>query len=69
MSPGDTISLLTHGRLFREAVRLAKLFEHQIAPIFKGLAHSCLYPVPKTTTATSTQQEFGSPSEYCTPVL
>lgn len=44
LSAADTISLLTRSRLFREAVRLAKLFDQSIVPVFQGLAHACLYP-------------------------
>ncbi|XP_066987755.1 nuclear pore complex protein Nup160 [Macrobrachium rosenbergii] len=46
LSADDTISLLTHGRLFREAVRLAKLFDLSIVPIFQELANACLHPQP-----------------------
>lgn len=46
LSADDTISLLTHGRLFREAVRLAKLFDLSVVPIFQELANACLHPQP-----------------------
>nr|XP_045619650.1 nuclear pore complex protein Nup160-like isoform X1 [Procambarus clarkii] len=59
LSAADTISLLTHGRLFREAVRLARLFEHPVAPVLKGLAHACLHPhVPRNAVGNS-QEENG----------
>ncbi|KAK3858813.1 hypothetical protein Pcinc_035022 [Petrolisthes cinctipes] len=44
LSPSDTISLLTHARLFKEAVRLARMFELAVTPILKGLANTCLHP-------------------------
>lgn len=44
ITPSDTISLLTHARLFKEAVRLARMFELPVTPILKGLANTCLHP-------------------------
>ncbi|MPC07926.1 Nuclear pore complex protein Nup160 [Portunus trituberculatus] len=44
LNSADTISLLTHAKLFREAVRLARLFEQPVDPVLKGLAHTCLHP-------------------------
>lgn len=57
LSAADTISLLTHGRLFREAVHLAKLFELPVAPVLKGLAHTCLHPSVSHTKVISSQEE------------
>ncbi|XP_063612781.1 nuclear pore complex protein Nup160-like, partial [Penaeus indicus] len=58
LSAADTISLLTHGRLFTEAVRLARLFEQPIAPILQGLAHTCIHPQNTLNKATA-QDENG----------
>lgn len=62
LSSADTISLLTHGRLFTEAVRLARLFEQPIAPILQGLAHTCIHP-QNTLNKANTQDENGILSE------
>ncbi|KAK8747817.1 hypothetical protein OTU49_016620 [Cherax quadricarinatus] len=59
LSAADTISLLTHGRLFREAVRLARLFEHPVTPVLKGLAHACLHPLVPRSSVCNSQEENG----------
>ena len=41
MSPADTISMLTHGKLFTDAVRLSKLYKLPITPILEGLTTVC----------------------------
>lgn len=58
LNPADTISLLTHAKLFREAVQLARLFEQSVEPILKGLAHTCLNsPIVQPPTLEDTSRE------------
>ncbi|XP_076070000.1 nuclear pore complex protein Nup160 isoform X2 [Oratosquilla oratoria] len=38
----DTVSLLTHGRLYRDALHIAELFGIQATPVIQGLAVACL---------------------------
>ena len=72
LNSADTISLLTHAKLFREAVRLARLFKQAVDPILKGLAHTCLHPPllrPPTLEDNDSEFYFHIYTIYLNPVV
>ena len=42
MNAADTISLLVHGKLFRDAIKISHLFDLPTDPILEGLAATCI---------------------------
>lgn len=42
MSPTDTVSLLNHGRLFRDAIKISRLFDLCFEPVFASLTLTCI---------------------------
>ena len=42
MNAPDTISLLVHGKLFRDALKISHLFNLPVDPILEGLTDTCI---------------------------